>query len=69
MIGMSHRNPGDRRSAAGRVDDAGLARPPSARTVSPGAPKVTATVPSRSVRKTRAPASAKRPRVARAGWP
>jgi hypothetical protein len=42
---------------------------PSARTVIWSASKPTVTVPSRSVRKTRAPAAASRSSVALAGWP
>jgi hypothetical protein len=44
-------------------------RPPSAWTVIPSAPNVATTVPSRSVRRTRAPAAARRASVAAAGWP
>ena len=42
---------------------------PSVRTVMSPASKPTTTVPSRSVRRTRAPAAASRSRVALAGWP
>lgn len=59
-------------SAATRVVDRGraiAARPPSARTVIPDGSKPTTTVPSRSVLRTRAPAAARRSRVALAGWP
>jgi hypothetical protein len=44
-------------------------RPPSARTSTSAASNVTETVPSRSVRNTRAPAAANRSSVLRAGWP
>ncbi len=55
--------------AVGVVERAGTGRPPSAWTVIPAASKVATTVPSRSVRKTRAPAAASRSSVARAGCP
>ena len=42
---------------------------PSVRTVMSPASKPTTTVPSRSVRRTRAPAAASRSSVALAGWP
>jgi hypothetical protein len=45
------------------------ARPPSARTVMPEDSNPITTVPSRSVRRTRAPAAASLSRVAFAGWP
>ena len=48
---------------------AAAGRPPSARTVIPPASNPTTTVPSRSVRRTRAPDAASRSRVAFAGWP
>lgn len=44
-------------------------RPPSARTETSSGSNATTTVPSRSVRKTRAPAAANRSRVAFAGCP
>lgn len=60
-------------AAAARADAAGrgtvAARAPSVRTRSRAASKVTTTVPSRSVRRTRAPAAARRSMVARVGWP
>jgi hypothetical protein len=69
--GIAHRN---RARAAVAVDVVevrvvAVGRPPDARTSRPAVVKVTATVPSRSVRNTRAPASASRSSVARAGWP
>ena len=69
--GIAHRKArelGGRDRRRGRAGGAG--RPPEAWTVSPrGRRTSTATVPSRSVRKTRAPDAASRSSVARAGWP
>lgn len=60
-------------AAAARVDATGrgiaAVRAPSVRTRSRSGSKVTTTVPSRSVRRTRAPAAVRRSRVTRVGWP
>ena len=79
VTGIAHRNAGrrgrswpSRRRPPARPRTRGAAaveRPPSARTVIPLASKPTTTVPSRSVRRTRAPAAASRSSVALAGWP
>jgi hypothetical protein len=55
--------------AAVALGVAGWGRPPSVRTVIAPASKPITTEPSRSVRRTRAPAVASRSIVALAGWP
>ena len=67
--GRAHRNLAAEISfAVGRAVVRGL-RGPSLRTVSAPDSKPTTTVPSRSVRRTRAPAAASRSSVTRVGWP
>ena len=69
-MGIAQRNAAARPAPrAGTGDAAAAGRPPSARTVIASRSKPTTTVPSRSVRRTRAPAAASRSSVAFAGWP
>ena len=71
VTGTAHRNAGVGAEARTATAD-GPPRPsrdPSARTLIPPASKPTTTVPSRSVRRTRAPAAASRSSVALAGCP
>jgi hypothetical protein len=79
VTGIAHRNAAagaalatdvaDAVAATGVREAAATGRAPSARTVIPVASNPTTTVPSRSVRRTRAPEAARRSRVAFAGWP
>ena len=76
MTGIAHRKAGVRATGllgtaalAAEACGVGIARPPSVRTVIAAASNPTTTDPSRSVRRTRAPAAASRSSVALAGCP
>jgi hypothetical protein len=71
VTGTAHRNATAVPANTGEVSGGRTAvgRPPSARTVIPDGSNPITTVPSLSVRSTRAPAAASRSSVAFAGWP